>query len=205
MINDHPPTHTEYPERVTNGVMTRRDREDLAKLVRRREHVAKTSAGQRSGELLADFEQQLATIYKSSDAAWRTITAEARQAVASADAQLAARCRDLCIPEDLRPRLDLNWYGRGDNASRERRAELRKVATSRIAALEKQAKSEIERQSVELQTQLLAGGLESSEARAFLEAMPTVQALMPPLSATDLESAMPAMSARRGSHFVLDE
>ena len=40
--------------------------------------------------------------------------------------------------------------------------------------------------SLETETQLLLGGLESSEARQFLAAMPTVQQLMPPLSLDDL-------------------
>ena len=40
--------------------------------------------------------------------------------------------------------------------------------------------------SLETETQLLIGGLESSEARQFLAAMPTVEQLMPPLSLDDL-------------------
>ena len=40
------------------------------------------------------------------------------------------------------------------------------------------AKLEVERQSVAIQTELVAGGLRSDEARAFLEAMPTADALV---------------------------
>jgi len=36
--------------------------------------------------------------------------------------------------------ISLSWWGRGENASRERRAELRKVAYTKIDELEKQAK-----------------------------------------------------------------
>lgn len=177
--------------------MTRREREDLAQLVRRREKVAKTTAAERSAELLADFEQQMATVYAAEDEAWKDVTTRAKQLVAEADAEIAKRCRELGIPEDLRPGLSLGWYGRGQNASKERRAELRRVAQSRIAAMEKQARSEIERSSVEVQTQLLAGGLETDEARAFLESMPTAQALMPPLNATDLSKALPYRSVEQ--------
>ncbi len=194
---------------TTSDVMTRRDRDDLAALVRRRERVAKTAAAQRSAELMADFEQKLAAVYKSTDDAWRDITETAKRVVADADAQVAQRCRDLGIPETLRPRLDLSWYGRGESASKERRAELRKVASSRIAALEKQAKTTIERQSVDVQTQLLAGGLESADARRFLESMPTVETLMPPLNVAELEAAMPrisrALSTGRYDLETLDE
>jgi hypothetical protein len=170
--------------------MTRREREDLAALVRRREKVAKTATAQRSAELCADFEAQLASIYSyDEDQTWRTITEDAQRIVHEADARVAERCRELGIPPRFRPGLNLSWYSRGENAVAERRGELRQVARTRIAALEKQARTEIERQSVELQTQLVAGGLESSAARAFLEAMPTPAALMPPLDVRALEAA----------------
>jgi hypothetical protein len=177
-----------------SDVMTKRERDELASLVRRREKVAKTSASQRSAELLADFEQQMATIYSAEDEAWKDVTAGARQLVAEADAEIARRCHELGIPEDLRPRLQLDWYGGGQNAFKERRAELRRVAQSRVAALEKQARADIERASVEVQTQLLAGGLETEAARTFLAAMPTIEALMPPLDATALNAALPYRS-----------
>lgn len=176
--------------------MTKRERDDLAQLTRRREKVAKTAATERSAELLADFEQQMATVYSAEDEAWRDVTAKAKQVVAEADAEIAKRCRELGIPEDLRPSLSLGWSGRGQNANRERRGELRRVAQSRIAAMEKQARSQIERSSVEIQTQLLAGGLETDAARAFLESMPTVDALMPALNPIDVQKALPWRSAR---------
>jgi hypothetical protein len=43
--------------------MSKSEREDLQRLVRHREKVLKTAASQRSAELIADFEQQLASIY----------------------------------------------------------------------------------------------------------------------------------------------
>jgi hypothetical protein len=49
--------------------------------------------------------------------------------------------------------------------------------------------------SLETETQLLLGGLESSEARQFLAAMPTVEQLMLPLSLDDL--GVPAGSRPR--------
>src|SRR5947209_3304904 len=106
--------------------MTRREREDLAKLVRRREHVAKSGVRQRALTVLADFEQQLAAIYESDDEQWSAITRRADETVREADAQIAALCRERGVPEQFRPSLNLSWYGRGVNASTARRAELRK-------------------------------------------------------------------------------
>jgi hypothetical protein len=135
--------------------MTKAEREELVKLVRRREQVAKTAAKTRAAELLADVEEKLAAIYRADDERWQTITRAAEEAVAAADQEIAARCREQGIPVQFRPGLTLSWYRRGENASAERRAELRKVATSRIAALEQRAKEEIERCSVEVQMQII--------------------------------------------------
>jgi hypothetical protein len=87
----------------------------------------------------------------------------------------------------MRPKLQLGWCGRGENAFADRRAELRKVATTRIAADGKQAKAEIERQSLDVQERLLIGGLESDEAQAFVESMPKADELMPPISVAEVE------------------
>ncbi len=176
-------------------VMTRRDREDLARLARLRERVAKTSASQRKAELLADFERQLGAIHSyDDDETWRALKDDAQQAVDEADRRVAERCRELGIPSRFRPFLHLSWHGRGENAAKERRAELRRIATTRLDALEKQAKAEIEARSAVIQTEILAGGLETSAARAFLESMPTPEALMPPLDAKAL------LAAENGRH-----
>jgi hypothetical protein len=42
-----------------------------------------------------------------------------------------------------------------------------------------------------VQTHLLAGGLESDKASAFLAAMPTAEELMPALSAGEIEAETP--------------
>jgi hypothetical protein len=164
---------------MTDAPMTRRDRDDLAKLARRREKLAKADTDRVASERLADFEQQMAAIYRpSDDEIWSELHAAADEAVAKADAAIAERCRELGIPKRFRPGLQLQWYERGENAAAQRRSELRAVAKSRIDAMAKLAKVEIERQSVEVQTVLIAGGLDSDDARAFLASMPTADALI---------------------------
>jgi hypothetical protein len=96
-----------------------------------------------------------------------------------ADAEIGKRCRSLGIPEEFRPRLSLGWYDRGENASKARRAELRKVAQTRIAAMAAAARVELETKALDGLTLLAAGSLESAEARAFLAEMPSVELLMP--------------------------
>lgn len=167
--------------------MTRKEREDLGRVARMRAKVAKDGVVQREAELLADVEAQLAAIYKAGDPAWKEIIAQAKQAVAAADAEIAEICRQRGIPEEFRPRLIADWYGRGENAAASRRGELRKVAQTRIAAAGRAAKTAIEAKTAEVLTELIAGGLESPEARAFLESIPTPQQLMPPVTIAELE------------------
>jgi hypothetical protein len=166
--------------------MTKAERADLARVIRGREKLAKTAATQRAAALRADFEKQLASIYDyNDDAVWkeivRTATTLINDARAQAAARLAERGEALGIPARFAPEFHANvkWYGRGENLLAGRRTELRNVAVSRIAALEKATHVAIERQALEIQTRLLAGGLSSPEARAFLESLPSADAHAP--------------------------
>lgn len=168
-----------------NEGMSRRDREELAKLVRRRERVAKSDARERAAQIRADAEEQLATIFRADDVRWAEAVKVAQSAVEDANAVIDRHCDEAGIPQDFRPRLRFGWSDRGSNRDVARRAELRRVMETRVAALEKQAFTEIERRSLDIQTALMAGGLDSEAARTFLESMPTTEALMPGLSVRD--------------------
>jgi hypothetical protein len=177
--------------------MTRAERLELAKLVRLRATVAKKDVEQRQAVLLADVEEQLATIHKANSPAWKQVTANAERLVKEADAQIAQLCIELGIREEFRPGLRLVWYGRGENADRERRTELRKVAQTRIEANARAAKVEIDRKSAQLLTELASGALESSGAKGFLDAMPSIDDLMPRLTVPELEAGNPQLSPQQ--------
>jgi len=171
--------------------ISRRERDDLAKLTRQRAALAKSQTAQRRAELLAEFEQQMASIYSfDQDATWRRAHEAAAQAVKEAEQDVARRCEALGIPKQFAPGLSLLWYSRGENAVAARRAELRKVAVTRLDAMEKAAKAQIDKRSLEVQTELLAGGLDSAEARRFLASMPTAGALMPRLEMQVVQKAL---------------
>src|SRR5688572_20805225 len=115
-----------HPQGLTAPTMTKGERTELAKLVRQRAKVAKDQAAQRAAELRADFEQQLAAIYKpEDDPIWKQLHARALDVVVEAKEQLAERCRELGIPKSFAPDLNLHWFGRGENAVAQRRSELR--------------------------------------------------------------------------------
>src|SRR5215472_6592158 len=106
------------------------ERERLLKVARLREKVAKTVVAERSAVLLADFEQQLATIYSFDQSeTWAKAVMAAKEACNAAQSAIAEECSRLGIPRRFAPNISHpSWYGRGENAVRERRAELRKVA-----------------------------------------------------------------------------
>jgi hypothetical protein len=177
--------------------MTKAERLELGKLIRLRANVAKADVAQMEARHLADIEAQLAAEYSANHSAWAEITASAKQAVAKADAEIAERCRELGIPEKLRPSLHLGWGGRGENADRDRRAELRKAAQTELAARGQAAKVEIDRRAAHLLTQLAGGALGSSEAKAFLEAMPSIDELLPQIPLPELEESLDRLTRQR--------
>ena len=174
-----------------NGTATRAEREDMLRLSRQRERVAKSEARRRSSELKADFEVKLAAAYSFDQSPiWAEAMRQATLVAKEMDERIAKECEKLGIPRHFRPSISVGWYGRGENASRERRSELRKVADTRIIALERRAFEEIERHNLEFQTKVLVLGLASPEAQFLLTQMPTAEQLMPPISMQDVVTAL---------------
>jgi hypothetical protein len=164
--------------------ISRPEREDLQRLVRQREKVLKSAAKQRSAELLADFDNQLASEFSfDDDGVWEAAKRAADIEIDKARVIIAKRCRELGIPERFAPSVSMHWHVRGyDNSVKARREELRRVAITRIEAIEREAVVKIQIASVEAQTQLALAGLTSDAARTFLNALPSIESLMPPLS-----------------------
>lgn len=168
--------------------MTKSERTELGQLIRKRERVMKSLAVERSAQMLAEFDTQLAAIYSfDDDETWAKAKTEAEKVVEDANDVITKRCEELGIPKDFAPSLAFQWIGRGENMVASRRAELRRMARSRIAAVEKEAVTKIERMSLTAQTEVIANGLESTAARDFLEKMPSLESLMPTLDANELK------------------
>jgi hypothetical protein len=65
------------------------------------------------------------------------------------------------------------------------------VGEARIAELETAGQAAIEVRSVQIQRELVAGGLRSDEAKCLLASLPSADELMPDLSLEELEQAVP--------------
>jgi hypothetical protein len=174
--------------------MLKSEREALLKVCRQRERVAKSEVGAVAARRKADFERQLAALYAFDQSeVWKRAYASAKAAYRTANEEIAREAEAMGIPREFAPWLSPPcWIERGQNAVRERRAELTRVAYSRIEEAQKQANLQIERSSLEVQTRLFADGLESAEAKAFLEAMPTAEQLVPLITVEEIQKALPS-------------
>lgn len=178
--------------------MTKGERQELGALIRKREKVMKAEAEKRSAALLADYDAAQAKIYHwDNDPIWKQAHDEAEKAVDAAKLAIAARCQEMGIPAEFAPDLHLYWSGRGQIALAQRRQELRQAAKSRIAAMERDALAQIERLSLTAQTEIVASGLESEAAQAFLKSMPSMDALMPPVAPSEIEELVATRRAER--------
>lgn len=177
-----------YEGRRAASVMTKSERDELAKVARMQAKVAKADIEQRQRDLLADVEGQLAAQYSAQHEAWEELVAEAKLAVDAVDAEIARRAAEMGVPEQFRPSIGLDYYSRGGNGMASRRAELRKVAQTRLEADARKAKVEVDRRTAEICIQLASGGLSSPEAREFLDAMPRVDELLPNLRMPELDT-----------------
>lgn len=169
--------------------MTKAERLELTKIVRQRAKLAKDDVEARQAQILADAEAALSARFKEQDEAWADITAEVRRYMAEIQEKIDARCAERGVPVNFRPGYGMGWISRGENSDPVRRAELRKAVQAQAAASGKKARLQIDRQSVEIQEQLMAGGFESTEAAAFLASLPTPEALMPAIELPAIEGA----------------
>ena len=168
--------------------MTKGEREDLQRLVRQRERVLKSAAKQRSKDLLAEFENQMGQEYAfDQDVVWQKAVEVANRDVRRMQKQIAARCKEMGIPERFAPSISLKWHHRGhDNLLADRRRELRIMAESRVEAIEAKAVTEIELSCLAAQEQIAEAGLTSDLAKQFVASLPSVESLMPSLSYAEI-------------------
>jgi hypothetical protein len=184
------PNRNTSPSEQSPG-MTRRERDDLAALIRRREKIAIADVKERTAALNAEIEARLSADFAAEDALWADVNRAAEAEVAKADAEIARRCEEIGVPSAFRPHLRVVWQGRGVNADPSRRSELRRLAQAYNAHQEKAGIAAIARRSVDAQTGLVAGGFTTDAARAFLAEMATADELLPALTVAQVRALLP--------------
>ena len=173
------------------NAMTKGEREDLIRLIKQREKVAKTAAEQRSAAMLAQFESEVSAVHVfATNEVWRAAMEAAQKAAKEAMERVEREADKLGIPREFQPQLGFSWARRGENEYQGRRAELRRVAKAEIDALEKVARVQIEQASVQAQTEVIANGLTSTAAIEFLRSMPAIDTMMPALDVTAIQAKL---------------
>jgi hypothetical protein len=171
--------------------LSRHETHDLSMIIKDRTKVLRAHADEQAAACLADFEQKLAAVYTfDQDEIWKAATEAALKVVSAGNAEIAKRCEALGIPKTFAPSLEATWCGRGENALASRRAELRRVAQTRIEAMKKAAITKIEKQGLDMRTQVVAMGLLSTEAKVFLESLTPVDEAMRTLDFSEIEQTL---------------
>jgi hypothetical protein len=167
--------------------MLKSERETLLKLTREREKLAKNQTDVWAVQREAQFECQLAAVYSwDSNATWNALHEKAEATVRELNKEIAKDFRDKGRPLQFAPSCYVHWMGRGMNACKEYRNELRRAFRIKNEKDTAQAKLKVQQTSLEIRTKLMTDALESAEAKAFLEAMPTPEQLMPAVSVEDV-------------------
>lgn len=171
--------------------LSRNETHDLSMIIKDRTKVLKAHAEEQAAACMADFEKQLAAVYSwDQDEVWKQAAEEALKICGDVQDKIAKRCEALGIPKTFAPQIGIAWQGRGENASRERRTELRRVAKTSVDAMLKAAVTKIEHQSLDLRTQVVSMGLLSEDARFFLESLAPVDDAMRALDFHDIEKKL---------------
>lgn len=166
--------------------LTRSERTDLQRVARMRARVARAAIEAVLSSRLAEFERELQARYQVNDEAWADLMRDAEEYVRRADEELAKRCADLGIRPEFRPSVSATWWSRGENASKDRQAELRRLARLELEAAGKAARQRIDAGELEAVTAIVTVGM-GEQARELLEAMPTPEQLVPVLDLGELE------------------
>ncbi|MGF6481983.1 hypothetical protein [Paraburkholderia sp. JPY419] len=180
--------------------ITAKERDALRETVRLRARVAKADIDRRAALLRAEAERKLSETFDADDERWREAVAIAMAKATAATAEMQAALLRDGVPRENLPSLNVLFNDRGSYALKERRAELRKLAAAKIDLAAKDAKLSVERWQAATQTELLAGLLDTADAKAFLAAMPSAEALLPAMTMQQVD----ALAAEGGLRLVHD-
>lgn len=175
-------------------ILSKGDRDALLIVLRKRDKAMRAVAAQRRAANMAEFEKAISREVRwQEDGTLAQAVEYGIDAARQTDKMISERCEQLGIPDRFRPKLLWNWATRGENAVKERRAELRLMAKAHFDSQEKDALAKAELHSLDLQEQLIASSLTGADARAFLDKVPSVESLMPPMSENEVKALFDAV------------
>lgn len=160
-------------------MITKGERSELAGLIKRRFKVLRADVEARRAELEAELEDRIAAKFSEEDKAWNDAMFLIQEAAREANRKANDILRGLNIDAYDSSREYEIVTARDVRQPKAERNVLRANGSKRINAQVKSALLQLDRQEADLLTRLVATGLESEEARAFLGEIPTVSTLVP--------------------------
>lgn len=172
--------------------LTSKEAHDLGMLIKDRAKVLKAHAEEQAATCLADFEHKISAKFEfDKDDTWRALTEDAAAIITKANEQIAKHAlKKYGIPAEFAPSLKLSWAERGQNRTSDRRDELRRLARAQVESMKKKAMTDIEKQSLDLRTQVMSLQILSPNAQMFLESMAPIEQAMTALDFAEIEAKM---------------
>lgn len=167
--------------------MSAGERGDLQKLARMNARVMKSDVDAVVADRLAEFERELQREWSAQELQVVDLLEEVNERVAAINTEIAQRCDEQGIRPELRPQM-LSQLVTRTYLSRERVAEVRRLARAELDAAGKRAKVEVDRQTASLCGEVISCGLTSSEARGLLDRVQKVEQLVPALEVREIEA-----------------
>jgi len=164
------------------------ERRELRSVVRGQFKVLRAEVKRREQELKGEVETELLTRYREQDAAIAEAGREAyriRQDALRALAVVADALRDQ--HPDLTVDVSMSYQGPEVRAANHNRAQLHRALMASIPNRVGDAQLNLDRGENDLLRQLSTGALESTEARGFLNTIPTVGELVPRVRLNEIE------------------
>lgn len=172
-------------------MITKGERSELRSLIRQRFKVLRADVEARRAELMVELQSRITARFADEDKAWDDAMFLIQETVKEANRKANDVLRDVW-PEkytDTSREYSLVQAQAVAKPTQERRT-LHGDGVARIDAQVKGAFLTLDRQEAELLTRLVAGAIESDEARAFLGEIPTVSALVPADRLLELEQSL---------------
>jgi hypothetical protein len=171
-------------------MITKTERAELRTLIRQRFKVLRAEVEVRRAELVDELERRIVAKFAADDKAWADAMYLIDEAVREANRKANDIMRGLNVEGYDVSREYSIVTARSVNQPKQERNQLHRQGEARIDAQVKTAQLQLDRQEADLLTRLIAGALESDEARAFLGEIPTVSALVPADRLLELERSL---------------
>lgn len=171
-------------------MITKGERAELRSLIRQRFKVLRAEVAARRAELAVELEERIAARFADEDKRW----SDAMFLIGEAAREANRKANDILRGLDIDALDTSQEYSvisaRHVMKPTAERSVLQRNGAKRIEAQVAAALLQLDGQEAQLLTRLVAGGLESEEARAFLGEIPTVSALVPADRLLELERSL---------------